>query len=242
METADGVKILMNSVDAKTLQRLKNLAGFSATNLKKLADNLSVKTAAKNEIVFDQGDDAKLVYLLLSGVAKLSYLLSNQERQTIVSLLPAGRFFGLDSLIPQTHYALRCEAFEDCTIGSIKPKTLIELFSGASYEAFLRGYVAVFHPARAAYIHCIRGMGVDVRRRLAMELLNLGDRFGTANPRGISIALNLSHELLASLVGGSRQHVTEYLNEFDRNRMIFRDGRRIIIDPEKLQKILKVVA
>ena len=242
METADGVGTFMNAVDAKTLQQLKNLAGFSATHLKNLAANLSVETTAKNEIVFDQGDDAKLVYLLLSGVAKLSYLLSNQERQTIVSLLPAGRFFGLDSLIPQTHYALRCEAFEDCTIGSIKPKTLIELFSGASYEAFLRGYVAVFHPARAAYIHCIRGMGVDVRRRLAMELLSLGDRFGTANPRGISIALNLSHELLASLVGASRQHVTEYLNEFDRNRVIFRDGRRIIIDPEKLQKILKVVA
>jgi len=231
----------MKSMDAKTLRQVKSLAGFSANHLKKLAANLSVVTVPKNKIVFDQGDDAKLVYLLLSGVAKLSYL-SDQERQTIVSLLPAGRFFGLDSLIPQTHYALRCEAFEDCTIGSIKPKTLIELFSGASYEAFLTGYVAVFHPGRAAYIYCIRGIGVDVRRRLAMELLNLADRFGTANPRGILIGLNLSHELLASLVGASRQHVTEYLNEFDRNRMIFRDGRRIIIDPEKLQKILKVVA
>lgn len=230
----------MNSVDVKTLQRLKNLAGFSATHLKKLAVNLSVETASKNEIVFDQGDDAKLIYLLLSGVVKLSYL-GDHEKETIVSLLPAGRFFGLDSLIPQSRYALRCEAFEDCTIGSIKPKTLIELFSGGSYEAFLRGYVAVFYPGRAAYIYCIRGIGVDVRRRLAMELLNLADRFGTANPRGISIGLNLSHELLASLVGASRQQVTEYLNEFNRDRIIFRDGRRIIIDPGKLQKILKVV-
>jgi CRP/FNR family transcriptional regulator, cyclic AMP receptor protein len=231
----------MNAVDAKTLQQLKNLAGFSATILKKLADNLSVKTAAKNEIVFDQGDDAKLVYLLLSGVTKLSYL-NDQARQTIVSLLPAGRFFGLDSLIPQTQYDLRCEAFEDCSIGSIKPKTLIELFSGVSYETFLRGYVAVFHPARAAYIHCLRGIGVDVRRRLAMELLNLADRFGAVDPRGISIGLRLSHELLASLAGASRQQVTEYLNEFNRDGIIFRDGRRIIIAPEKLQKILKVVA
>jgi hypothetical protein len=53
------------------------------------------------------------------------------------------------TLIPQSHYALRCEPFEDCTIGSIKPKTLIELFSATSYEAFLRAYVAVFHPSRA---------------------------------------------------------------------------------------------
>jgi CRP-like cAMP-binding protein len=76
---------------------------------------------------------------------------------------------------------------------------------------------------------------------LPSSFLNLGERFGAANPRGISIELNLSHELLAGLVGASRQHVTEYLNEFNRDRMIFRDGRRIIIDPEKLQKFLKVV-
>jgi hypothetical protein len=59
------------------------------------------------------------------------------------------------------------------------------------------------------FIHWIRGIGVDVRRRLAMQLLNLADRFGTANPHRISIALNLSHELLAGVVGASRQHVTE---------------------------------
>jgi CRP/FNR family transcriptional regulator, cyclic AMP receptor protein len=231
----------MDSVDAKILRQMKNLAGFSETHLKKLAANLSVVSAAKNQIVFDQGDDANLIYLLLSGVAKLSYL-GDHERQTIVSLVPAGEFFGLDSLIPQTLHPFRCEAFEDCVIGRIKPKIFIELLSGAKYEAFLRGHVAVFHHVRIAYLHCIRGIGVDARRRLAIELLNLGDRFGTANPRGISIALNLSHELLASLVGASRQHVTEYLNEFDRERMIFRDRRRIIIAPEKLQKILKVVA
>ena len=231
----------MKSVDVKTLQRLKNLAGFSPAHLKKLAANLSVEAASKNEIVFDQGDDAKVIYLLLAGVVKLSYL-GDHEKETIVSLLPAGRFFGLDSLIPQSHYALRCEAFEDCTIGSIKPKTLINLFSVASYETFLRGYVAVFLPSRAAYIRCVGGIGVDVRRRLAMELLNLADRFGAADPRGIAIALNLSHELLASLIGASRQQVTEYLNEFDHDRIIFRARRSIIIDPEKLQKILKIVA
>ena len=229
----------MNSVNAKILQQLKNLAGFSETDLKKLAADMSIVTAAKNKIVFDQGDDANLVYLLLSGVAKLSYL-GDYERQTIVSLVPVGEFFGLESLIPQTLHPFKCEAFEDCTIARIKPKIFIELLSGAKYEAFLRGHVAVFNHVRTAYIHCIRGIGVDVRRRLALELLNLGDRFGTANPHGISIALNLSHELLAGIVGASRQRVTESLNEFDRNRMIFRDGRRIIIDPEKLQKILKV--
>jgi CRP-like cAMP-binding protein len=228
------------NVNAKTLQQLNNLAGFSRTQLRKLADNLSLQTSAKSDIIFDQGDDAKLVYLLLSGVAKLSYL--SAERETIVSLVPAGEFFGLDSLIPQAHHPFRCEAFEECTIGCIKPKTFIEILSLTSYDAFLRAHIAVFQPFRAAYIHCIRGIGADVRRRLGLELLNLADRFGTDNPRGILIDLNLSHELLASLVGASRQQVTEYLNEFDRDHLIFRDGRHIIIDREKLQNILKTVA
>jgi CRP/FNR family transcriptional regulator len=231
----------MHEVDPKILKQLPNLAGFSPNQLKKLADNLSVETVAKNQIVFDQGDNANLVYLLLSGVAKLSYL-GDHERETIVSLVPAGRFFGLDSLVPHSRRALRCEAFEEGTIGSIKPKALIELFSVTSYEAFIRGYVAVFHPSRSAYIHCIAGIGVDVRRRLAMELLNMADRFGAADPRGVAITLNLSHELLASLIGASRQQVTQYLNEFDHDRIIFRDGRRIILDTEKVREIFKMVA
>ena len=84
--------------------------------------------------------------------------------------------------------------------------------------------------------------GPDLRRRLALELLNLADRFGTSDPRGISIGVSISHEALAAIVGASRQQVTEHLNNFDRDKTIFRDGRRIIIDTERLGQILKGVA
>jgi CRP-like cAMP-binding protein len=84
-----------------------------------------------------------------------------------------------------------------------------------------------------------KGIGLELRRRLALELLNLTDRFGTTDPRGISITLNISHEVLAGIVGASRQQVTEYLNNFDRERIIFREGRRIVVNIEKLGKILQ---
>ena len=88
-------------------------------------------------------------------------------------------------------------------------------------------------------MHCIKGIGMDLRRRLALELLHLADRFGTTDPRGISLALNISHEVLAGIVGASRQQVTEYLNNFDREKIIFREGRRIIVNIERLGKILE---
>jgi CRP-like cAMP-binding protein len=77
-----------------------------------------------------------------------------------------------------------------------------------------------------------------LRRRLALELLTLADRFGNSDPRGVSIALNISHEDLAGIVGASRQQVTEYLNNFDREHIISRDGRRIIINVKNLRKVL----
>jgi CRP/FNR family transcriptional regulator, cyclic AMP receptor protein len=225
-------------VNIKDLQQLKDLTSFSLAQLEKLASNLSIKTFEKNEIIFDQDEEARLIYLLLSGIVRVSYI-NSHERQTIVSLLPAGEFFGIDSLNPQARHAFRCEAFDECTIGSIKPQSFIEIFLGTPYENFLRWYTATIHPGRNAYVHCIKGIGLDLRRRLALELLNLADRFGTTDPRGISLALNISHEVLAGIVGASRQQVTEYLNNFDREKIIFREGRRIIVNIERLGKILE---
>jgi CRP/FNR family cyclic AMP-dependent transcriptional regulator len=224
-------------VNAKDLQQLRNLASFSMTQLEKLAANLSIKTFDKSEIVFDQDEEARFIYLLLSGIIRVSYI-NSHKRQTIVSLLPPGEFFGIDSLNPQPRHAFRCEAFDHCSIGSMKPQTFVEVFLDTPYDNFRRWYTATIHPGRNAYVHCIKGIGMDLRRRLALELLNLADRFGTTGPRGISIAVNISHEVLAGIVGASRQQVTEYLNNFDREKIIFREGRRIIVNVERLGKIL----
>jgi CRP/FNR family cyclic AMP-dependent transcriptional regulator len=223
--------------NVKDLQNLKSLASFSPTQLEKLASNLSIKKFDKNEIIFDQDEEARFIYLLLSGIVRVSYI-SSHERQTIVNLLPAGEFFGIDSLNPQARHVFQCEAFDECTIGSIKPQAFVEIFLGTPYDNFLRWFSTTIHPGRNAYVHCIKGIGLDLRRRLALELLNLADRFGTTDPRGISLALNISHEVLASIVGASRQQVTEYLNNFDREKIIFREGRRIIVNIERLGKIL----
>ena len=115
---ADRTECSMNNIDAKALKQLKSLSSFSSSQLQKLADNLSVRHLKKNQIIFDQDEEAKLVYLLISGVVRSSYLNSNQK-QTIVSLIPAGEFFGLDSLVPKMHHPFRCDAFETSAIGAI---------------------------------------------------------------------------------------------------------------------------
>jgi signal-transduction protein with cAMP-binding, CBS, and nucleotidyltransferase domain len=158
----------MNQVNVKDLQQLKNLASFAPTQLEKLAANLLIKTFEKNEIVFDQDEKVRFIYLLLSGIVRVSYI---NSRTADDCQSTAGRTFGIDSLIPQAHHAFRCEAFDDCEIGSIKPQAFVEIFLGTPYDNFLRWYTATIHPGRNAYVHCIKGIGLDLRRRLALELL-----------------------------------------------------------------------
>ena len=227
----------MLSIDAKVLKQLKNLYRLSPAQLDRLAKNLTIRTFKKDGIIFDQDEQAKLVYLLVSGVARVSY--NGYERQTIVSLVPPGEFFGLDSLVPDSRHPFRCDAFETSTVGSIKPQVFIETLLGTSYENFLVGFATTLHLSRQSYIHCIRGIGLDVRRRIALELANLAAHFGSPGSRGTSITLSISHETLASIVGASRQQVTQYLNEFDREKIILRDGRRIIVNPKNLRRVIE---
>ena len=51
------------------------------------------------------------------------------------------------------------------------------------------------------------------------------------------LTLKLTHTDLAELVGASRQRTTEQLIEFENQQMIIRDGRRLIIVPDRLRAL-----
>jgi len=224
-------------IDANSLRRLKNLSSFDPQQLQKLSVHLVLATFNKNETIFDQDSEAQLVYLLLSGGVRASYL-ARDRRPITVGLVSKGDFFGLDALVPKARHAFRCDALEKSVVGNIEPRVFIETVLGTSFEAFARWYIPIMLPGQQAYIHCVKGLGLDVRRRVALELLNLADRFGIADARGRRIHVHISHEILAGLVGASRQHVTQLLNQFARERIILREGRRIIIDMDKVSRML----
>lgn len=219
------------------LKELKNLSRFPAEQLKRLAACLAPQTIKKNGVIFEQGEKAGLIYLLLSGVIKISY--NDGSRQTIVSMLSPGDFFGFDALIPDSGYSFRGTAYETSTIAAISPVRFVEDILASTYEAFLPGFTATLHLYQQLHIHCIRGIPLDLRRRIGLELLHLATRFGEDDPRGTVITLPISHETLADIVGGSRQQVTEHLNALDRDGLISREGRRIIVHTEQLRRAIE---
>jgi CRP/FNR family transcriptional regulator, cyclic AMP receptor protein len=79
----------------------------------------------------------------------------------------------------------------------------------------------------------------DVRGRLAKQLLELAQRFGTREGDVLRVTHDLTHEEIAQLVGTSRETVNEALAEFVRRGWIHLDGRSVLIsDSNRLARLV----
>jgi CRP/FNR family cyclic AMP-dependent transcriptional regulator len=223
------------TLDAKALGQLRNLAWLSRDQLEGLAQSLTPIRKKKRETIFFEGESSDQIYVLLSGVAKLSLL--NRDERVLVGLVGPGEVFGVSSLLPHATRPYRCDAFSDCIVGAGRPSTLIGLMLGVPLERFSRTLEVTVGRWWVMLQRYTNYVGLSVRERLAGALLELGNKFGAEEARGLMLTLNLTHADLAELVGASRQRTTEQLIEFESQKMIIRDGRRLIIVPERLRDL-----
>ncbi len=219
-------------IDDKALRHLRTLSWLSDDQLRRLAQDLKPLRVKRRETIFYEGEASAHVYVLLSGVAKLS-LLSRDER-VLVGLVGPGEIFGVSSLLPGATRPFRCDAFSDCTVGVGDPAKFVEIVLGVPLERLSRTLDVTVGRWWGMLQRYTNFIGLSVRERLAGALLELGAKFGVDDARGKLLTLNLTHADLAELVGASRQRTTEQLNEFEREHLLIRDGRRLIIAVDKL--------
>lgn len=235
MAQAIVMKPIMIDVDA--LKRLKSLSAVPQPALEMLAENLELHAVKRKTRMFEQDEPASHVYLLLKGVVKLSWV-NHYLQRVLVTPLGKGEFFGVGSLYPDGHHPYRCEAVTDCTIATIEPQHVVEALLGISFETYLRGNGILTARIWNTFSRCIRGMGTPMRKRLALELINLGNSFGVQDGRGVIVAVRMTHEDLADSIGCSRQKVTETLADFETHGAIIRTGRRVILNMERLNELI----
>jgi len=87
-------------------------------------------------------------------------------------------------------------------------------------------------------LRCANFMACTLEERVALLLLELSETFGVRERRGVRLTVAARHEDLADLVGATRPRVTEYLIGFERQHLIVRDGRRLIVKRDRLEQFL----
>ena len=202
---------------------------------RRLAAASALLKVRREGAIFTEGEASSRVYILLSGLAKLCYV--NREQRVLVGFVGPGEVFGASSLLGQSARPFRCEAYSDCTVAVVKPEIFVDTVLGVPLERLSVVLDATVGRWWGMVVRYANFVGLSLRERLAGALLELAEKFGVRDARGTMLTIKLTHADLAELVGASRQRTTEQLNELERAGVIARDGRRLILVPEKLWQL-----
>lgn len=227
-----GCVIREHPPDSGAFKRLRSLSWMTPAQLERLARGAQAIRFKRPSTIFAEGEASNRVYVMLSGAAKLSIL--NRDERVLVGMVAPGEVFGVSSLLPSTIRPFRCDAFTDCTVAIVQPDVFVDTALGIPLENLSRVLDVTVGRWWTMLVRYANFVGMGLRERLAGALLELGAKFGVEDARGTLLTLKLTHEDLADLVGASRQRTTVQLKEFERERALIRDGRRIIIVPAKL--------
>ncbi|HVB79041.1 MAG TPA: Crp/Fnr family transcriptional regulator [Candidatus Binataceae bacterium] len=226
--------------DLILLKRLKGLAWLSNLELGALATGLATINFRRNEVMLGENGLISEAHILLTGVAKITCLNARRER-VIVALVPPGPIPEFPSQLP-SRWRFECNAYSNCRFGTLTWDHFNAIAVSAPPSAFRE-----FHQSnlRLWYRLLLRGstfLNLSLHERLEMALLELCQDFGIEESRGTLLRIAFSHQDIASLVGASRPRVTEHLAQLERDKMIFRQGRQLVIRTAELGNSKRLAA
>jgi CRP/FNR family transcriptional regulator len=192
---------------------------------------------AKHGIIFDKKHSPESAYVLLSGVARITCRNRKGDRTLVIMVAP-GMIPGFPPPVSGIRYSFRCEAVTECQIGAVALETFIEIALGIASADFKRMAASYSGRWDLVQLRCANFMSCTLEERVALILLELSENFGLRDKLGIRLTVPASHKDLAELVGASRPRVTEYLALLEREHLILRDGRQLIVRRDRLETFL----
>jgi CRP-like cAMP-binding protein len=181
----------------------------------------TVERYAKNQKIFSQGDVADTIFFIQKGKVKIT-VLSEHGKEAVVGIVGEGQFFGESCLEGGEIRTATGQAMEECLITVItKSAMLAALAREPKFSAFFIGYLLT----RNSRIEddLIDQLFNSSERRLARLLLLLANfgQEGNAAP----IAITLSQETLAEMIGTTRSRVSFFMNKFRKKGFIDYNGK-----------------
>ena len=180
----------------------------------------TVERYRKNQKIFGQGDVADTVFFIQKGKVKIT-VLSEHGKEAVVGIFGEGQFFGEACLRGGELRSATSHAMEECLITSITRSAMLATLSAEpKFSAFFMAYLL----RRNSRIEddLIDQLFNSSERRLARLLLLLAN-FGENDAK--PIAVTLSQETLAEMIGTTRSRVSFFMNKFRKKGFIDYNGK-----------------
>jgi CRP-like cAMP-binding protein len=224
--------------DLERLTRLKSLSWLSPSELTLLVRALALSNFKRREVIFDQNALASCANILLTGVARITCLNAHAQRVT-VAMLPPGPIPEFPAS-PTSQSDFRCEAYNDCRVGSMSWNALNGIITNSSEMAFRKFHENNLKLWYRLLLRSSSFLNLGLRERIGITLLELCLEFGIEESRGTLLRVSFSHKDISHLVGASRPRVTEHLAQYERQGFVIRQGRQLVIKVANLERSMKV--
>ena len=216
------------SIPESSLHEVPLFAGLSPTQLAELARLSTSRSIPAKWSLLHLDGQSKFVYVLLQGTMKVSVQRSNGCCATLGFMGPGEVLGDLNAIDGQGHSAdvvavkrsqvlcINCDDFCQCLVSMpILNQNLVKV---------------LVRRLRRLTVRVEELATLNLRGRLARQLLFFAEEYGVVQESGgILIPLRLTHKDLASLIGFSRERVSEEINSFRRQNYLAQDSNRYFI-------------
>ncbi|MCR4318694.1 MAG: Crp/Fnr family transcriptional regulator [Planctomycetes bacterium] len=232
-------KDLQITVATRLRQAIRQVSIFSSLSsdgLDEIAAIAKVETFRKGRFLFRKDDLADGLYIILRGLIKITQF-SHLRKAKTLAILGAGTFFGEMAIINEERRSASAIVLTDAELLKIEKQDFKHLLAD-NFDITYAILQQVCSRLRAADREIEDHTFKNIEGRLASKLLQLADQF-KSNDGNVSdefIALSLTHQELADLVGTNRETVSHKLGVFRKEGSvkIGNDRKLRILDREKL--------
>lgn len=202
-----------------------------------VADNLSIHSFKKNQIIYAEGDQPEYLWCLLKGKVK-----KTKEgvggRIQILRLIRPVQYFGYRAFFASEPYVSSASAFEPSTLGAIPLELVRDLIRKNKDLAwfFIQELSRNLGGSDTRIVNLTQK---HIRGRLAEALIVLLDNYGYEEDLS-TLKIYMSREDLANLSNMTTSNAIRTLSGFVNEKILIVDGRRIkIMNEAALRKISK---
>lgn len=223
----------VNRIDIDALSRFPKFANVPRAKLNRLISASSVWRFQRRERIYAQRQPSSNLYILLRGIAKLSGY-DKAQQLVLMALVPPGEVFGVSALMPEPTHQFQCDAFTDCVVARISARQFVETMLDVPLNDFQIVMGMVASRSKELIARYSMMLRLPVRDRLLTIFAELSSKLGSQHERGTLLNLPLTHQDLADLTGATRPIITLQLRGLEHEGAIIREGRRLIVVPEKI--------
>jgi CRP/FNR family transcriptional regulator, cyclic AMP receptor protein len=218
------------------LKKIPILAELGPEVLARLSERIQLREVRRREVVYLPGDPGNSMFIVNGGRIKISKVTRDGKALTLNYVGPS-EVFGETCLIEGGPREEMAEAMENSMITELERNDVEKLLQNHAQLGFQM--TRILAQRRRELENKLETLVFrDVTSKLAELLLALAEEYGVEDSRGTMVALKITHQELANLIGSTRETVSLTLSQFKRKRLICTEGRKVIIaDAESLRAL-----